>query len=99
MVILIFLPESPVLLFKKGNVEGGRKALQFFRGKDYDIEQEIKEIEEYNREGTEGFWQNFKTRANVKGFLMLLGLHAIQQLSGINSVMFFAEKIFSLAGK
>lgn len=100
MVLLVFLPESPVFLFKTGNAERGRAALYFFRGDEHDIEPEIEEINNYNKEeGDAAFLQKFLTGANVKAFLMLIGLHAFQQLSGINSVMFYAEKIFSLSGK
>ncbi|KAF2885230.1 hypothetical protein ILUMI_20949 [Ignelater luminosus] len=96
--ILLFLPESPVFLLKKGKTELAQKSLQFYRGKNYDISSEMKEIEEYSKIDTETFINRFKTRACIKGFLMLLGMHIVQQLSGINAVIFYAHDIFKQAG-
>lgn len=99
IAILLFLPESPVHLYKKGKTEKARQALQVFRGKKYNIDDEIKGIEVYvNPEGDEKFWQVIKKKENLKGFAELLVLHILQQLSGINAVMFYAFTIFNMAG-
>lgn len=99
ILILIFLPESPMYLYKKGKIEKARHALQRFRGKKYDIEDEIKSIDVYTSTGSdESFWAVLKKKANLNGFAQLLTLHVLQQLSGINAVMFYAFTIFNMAG-
>lgn len=98
-VIIIFMPESPVFCLKKKKDEKARKALKFFRGENYNLDAELKEMAEYAVVGEEEtFWGCLKKKATMRGCLMLLGLHIIQQLSGINIVMFYAHKIFEMAG-
>ena len=43
-VMMFFMPESPYYLLLKGREEDARKALQWLRGKDYDIDQEMEEM-------------------------------------------------------
>lgn len=97
LVILLFLPESPVYYCKKGNMDECTKSLKFFRGPDYVLDAEIADMKEYTK--VEGEIMEFlKLKSTIKACLMLLGAHIIQQLSGINSIMFFAHKIFKMAG-
>lgn len=99
VILLFFLPESPVYLYKKNKMEQARKSLETYRGKDYTrINEELGEIEQFTKKTDEKFWQLFKKKANLKGFFLLMGLHVVQQLSGINAVMFYAHKIFLMAG-
>lgn len=97
-VCIFFLHDSPVFLLKKGKEEKARKSLQFFRGPNYDIEPEIKEMQKYVEVGEESNWAVFKKKSSLKASLMLLVLHVGQQMSGINAVMFFAHEIFKQAG-
>jgi len=43
-IIHFFMPESPVYLAMKGRNDDAAKALQWLRGKDADIDDELKEI-------------------------------------------------------
>lgn len=52
-VVMFFLPESPVYFMKRGKEEKARKALQFFRGPDYNIDDEIKEMAAFTKVGDE----------------------------------------------
>lgn len=97
-IIVIFLPESAVFYNKKGKPDEAKKSMQYYRGNDYNIDAEMKEIDEYTKSSAENFWERFKTRACIKAFVVLLVMHAVQQLSGINAVMFFAHDIFEMAG-
>lgn len=97
-LLIFFLHESPVFLLKRGKEEKARKSLQFFRGANYDIEPEFKEMQKYVKGGDESNWQVFKKKSSLKASLMLLVLHVGQQMSGINAVMFFAHEIFKQAG-
>lgn len=97
-ILIFFLHESPVFLLKKGKQEKARKSLQFFRGPNYDIEPEMKDMQKYVQAGEESSWEVFKRKPSLKGSVMLLVLHVGQQLSGINVVMFYAHEIFAQAG-
>lgn len=98
-LIIFFLPESPVYSLKKKKEEKARKALVFYRGPNYNVDSELKEMSQYATEGgEESFWSVMKRKSTLFGSLMLLGLHCIQQLSGINVVMFYAHKIFEMSG-
>ena len=43
-VILLMMPESPVFLLSKGKEKAARKSLQWLRGIEYDIEEEIEQV-------------------------------------------------------
>ena len=38
------MPESPVFLLAKGKEKGARKSLQWLRGIEYDVSEEIKQV-------------------------------------------------------
>lgn len=48
-IILFFMPESPFYYIMKEKGEEAQKALQKFRGKDYDCEAEIQEFQVRNQ--------------------------------------------------
>lgn len=52
-IVMFFMPESPVYYLKRGKEEKARKSLQFFRGKDYNIDDEIKEMAVFTKVGDE----------------------------------------------
>ena len=46
IILIIPLPETPYLLIEQGLIKKARKSLQFFRGKLYDISDELNEIQQ-----------------------------------------------------
>ncbi|KAK2521674.1 hypothetical protein Q9233_010918 [Columba guinea] len=102
LVTLPFFPESPrYLLLQKGNEEQARRALQKLRGWD-DVDDEIKEmLQEDRSEKEEGQFTVFSL-CTFRGLrwqlisiiVMMMG----QQLSGINAVFYYADRIFQSAG-
>ena len=43
-LLITFFPETPYWLIENTNYHGAKKSLQFYRGKDYDITEELNEI-------------------------------------------------------
>ncbi|XP_059490974.1 uncharacterized protein LOC132205733 [Neocloeon triangulifer] len=100
-VCFFFMPETPQYLLRRNKDEEAAKALQWFRGSKCDIKNELddmKDAVEEAKKNTISFFEMFRNRIAVKGILLLLGLFAMQQLSGINAVLFYANSIFLDAG-
>ena len=95
---VLFLPESPRWLFLKGFKD---RAVAVFKRMHLDkaeIAAEVKEIEDNLKIKQNGF-EMFKTNPNFRRVIGLgIGLQLIQQLTGINVVMYFAPTIFKIAG-
>lgn len=93
-----FLPESPRWLLLKNRKEHALRVLEKVRNTAEEIEQEVEEIEknlQIAQVGRRFFLDNrFFRRAVFLG----IGLQIVQQLTGINVVMYYAPKIFDLAG-
>ncbi|XP_019754526.2 facilitated trehalose transporter Tret1 isoform X1 [Dendroctonus ponderosae] len=96
-----FIPESPVYLCEKAKLQDAQRSLLWFRGKDYEIDDELvkitEDIEESKRNKTKLF-EIFKCKATYKGLIISFGLMAFQQLSGVNAVLFYTNKIFQQSG-
>ena len=94
---VLFVPESPRWLFK------GRKkdAIDVFVRMQLDqaeVDVEVKEIEDSLRVRQSG-WQMFVKNSNFRRAILLgMGLQIVQQLTGINVVMYYAPEIFKIAG-
>jgi MFS transporter, SP family, galactose:H+ symporter len=95
---VFFLPESPRWLFLKGFKD---RAVAVFEGMHLDkgeIAEQVKEIEDNLKVKQNGFAM-LKTNPNFRRVIGLgIGLQIIQQLTGINVVMYFAPTIFKIAG-
>jgi MFS transporter, SP family, galactose:H+ symporter len=95
---MLFLPESPRWLFLKGFKD---RAVAVFAGmhlNEAEIAAEVKEIEDNLKVKQNGF-EMLMTNPNFRRVVGLgIGLQLIQQLTGINVVMYFAPTIFRIAG-
>ncbi|KAJ0985869.1 hypothetical protein J5N97_004225 [Dioscorea zingiberensis] len=98
---LFFIPESPRWLAKMGMTEDFETSLQVLRGFDTDITAEVNEIKRSvassNRRTTIRF-SELKQRRYKLPLMIGIGLLVLQQLSGINGILFYASSIFKAAG-
>ncbi|XP_050125759.1 sugar transporter ERD6-like 4 [Malus sylvestris] len=98
---LFFIPESPRWLAKMGMTEDFEASLQVLRGFDTDISVEVNEIKRSvastSKRTTIRFSQ-LKQRRYWLPLMIGIGLLVLQQLSGINGVLFYSTTIFESAG-
>lgn len=93
-----FLPESPRWLFLKGFKERAIEVFKKLHLDDAEIAAEMREIEDSVKIPQKGF-QLFKDNRNFRRAVYLgVGLQIIQQLTGINVIMYYAPRILGMAG-
>lgn len=99
--IFFFMPETPFYYLQKGNEDAARKSFIKLRGSHYDVESELqaqREIVEENKRNRVSFSVAIQSTAAKKGFVIAYGLMLFQQMSGVNSIIFYSSSIFTLAG-
>ncbi|MFZ4777585.1 MAG: sugar porter family MFS transporter [Terrimicrobiaceae bacterium] len=95
---VLFLPESPRWLFLKGFQDHAVAVFRQMKLDEAEIAAEVKEIEDSAKVKQNG-WQLLSSNVNFRRAIGLgIGLQIIQQLTGINVIMYYAPKIFELAG-
>ncbi|MDV5141137.1 sugar porter family MFS transporter [Chimaeribacter arupi] len=98
MVAVFFLPNSPRWLAAKGRHVEAEQVLNMLRDTSEKARQELNDIRESLKLKQNG-WGLFKTNRNVRRAVFLgMLLQAMQQFTGMNIIMYYAPKIFSLAG-
>ncbi|KAI4336878.1 hypothetical protein L6164_015355 [Bauhinia variegata] len=98
---LFFIPESPRWLAKMGMTEEFEASLQVLRGFDTDISTEVNEIKRAIASTSRRTTIRFAELRQKRYWLPLMignGLLILQQLSGINGVLFYTSTIFKSAG-
>ncbi|XP_038703363.1 sugar transporter ERD6-like 6 [Tripterygium wilfordii] len=98
---LFFIPESPRWLAKMGMTEDFETSLQVLRGFDADISIEVNEIKRSvasTSKRTTIRFAELKRRRYWFPLMIGIGLLMLQQLSGINGVLFYSSTIFEAAG-
>ncbi|KAJ9703466.1 hypothetical protein PVL29_005004 [Vitis rotundifolia] len=98
---LFFIPESPRWLAKMGMTEDFEASLQVLRGFDTDISVEVTEIKRSvasTSKRTTIQFSDLKRKRYWFPLMVGIGLLMLQQLSGINGVLFYSNNIFEAAG-
>uniref|UniRef100_A0A7N0VBG0 Major facilitator superfamily (MFS) profile domain-containing protein n=2 Tax=Kalanchoe fedtschenkoi TaxID=63787 RepID=A0A7N0VBG0_KALFE len=98
---LFFIPESPRWLAKMGMTDDFEASLQVLRGFDTDITQEVNEIKRSvgtTTRRTSIRFADLKRKRYWFPLMVGIGLLILQQLSGINGVLFYSSNIFAAAG-
>ncbi|XP_004509267.1 sugar transporter ERD6-like 6 [Cicer arietinum] len=98
---LFFIPESPRWLAKMGMMDEFETSLQVLRGFDTDISVEVHEIKRAvasNGKRVTIRFADLKRKRYWFPLMVGIGLLVLQQLSGINGVLFYSTSIFANAG-
>ncbi|XP_066364161.1 sugar transporter ERD6-like 4 isoform X1 [Miscanthus floridulus] len=98
---LFFIPESPRWLAKMNLMEDCETSLQVLRGFETDITTEVNDIKRAvtsSSKRTTISFQELNQKKYRMPLLLGIGLLVLQNLSGINGVLFYASSIFKAAG-
>ncbi|QGZ64902.1 sugar porter family MFS transporter [Paraburkholderia acidisoli] len=95
---VLALPNSPRWLMMKNRNDEARKVLNSVRPETAVVEQEMKDIARQLQVKEQGFSLLRKNRDFRRSLALGIGLQVVQQLTGINVVMYYAPRIFGLAG-
>ena len=91
------LPDTPRWLINHNEPDKARKVLKRIRGGNNDVEKELDEIQQGLKKQKAGRAELFNPL--VKPALIIgVGLAIFQQVTGINTVIYYAPKIFQFAG-
>uniref|UniRef100_A0A1A9X3T6 Major facilitator superfamily (MFS) profile domain-containing protein n=1 Tax=Glossina brevipalpis TaxID=37001 RepID=A0A1A9X3T6_9MUSC len=109
LISVLPMPESPNWLISKGRLPEARKTLNYFRGLDkkavithpevlaeFNILQ--KNIQLAEGQKTPSFWKSLRLPEVYKPLLILIGMFAFQQLTGIFVIIVYAVQISMEAG-
>ncbi len=95
---MFFLPETPRWLIHRGHHEVAHRVLVRIRDV-ADVNVEIEEIKASLAQQTEsGHWTDLLRRQVRPALVVGLGLAIFQQITGINTVIYYAPKILQAAG-
>lgn len=97
LIIMAFFPESPRFLALNGKGEEAKQILKRFRASEQDAELEYDHIMRSHSVQQVAWKELFKTSAKF-ALIAGVGLTVIQQVTGINTIIYFAPTIFKLAG-
>ena len=105
-IIMIPFPETPYWLVGQNRIEAGKKSLQFFRGKDFDITKEFNEIQEKHeskiKQNSEGSWKlavkTIFSAAFLKPFSCVGVLYIGKMFDGFAQIQIFMIEILERSG-
>ncbi|GMF60559.1 unnamed protein product [Phytophthora fragariaefolia] len=94
------LPESPRYLVSMGNDDEARAALMKIRG-DQDVDTELKHIKaevQGSKLDDSNLWEELRSPPVMRALTIGCFLQCLQQLCGINTVMYYGATIIQMAG-
>lgn len=95
---VLFLPRSPRWLAARGRYHEAQKVLDMLRSTTEQAKKELDEIRESLKVKQSG-WSLFKENSNFRRAVFLgVLLQVMQQFTGMNVIMYYAPKIFGIAG-
>jgi sugar porter (SP) family MFS transporter len=97
---ILAVPESARWLVKMGRTREARESLEKV-AEPADVEKELSDVEaEVNAEAAEGSasWSEVFSPRVRKALIVGVGMAIFQQITGINAIIYYADKIFASAG-
>lgn len=94
---MFWLPDSPRWLASYGRSDSARRVLQRIRGRS-EVEVELREIQRSLANSQSGRWSDLLTPLVRPALVVGIGLAIFQQVTGINTVIYYAPMIFQAAG-
>jgi SP family galactose:H+ symporter-like MFS transporter len=94
---MIAMPESPRWLLKTGAENAARHALSLVRPAN-EIDAEVKEIHEDLEHNRPAAWSELLMPGLRPALIVGVGLAVLQQVTGINTIIYYAPQIFQKAG-
>jgi sugar porter (SP) family MFS transporter len=95
---MLFLPESPRWLVGRGRLDSARATLSRIREQSR-VEAELQEIKSSLRDSAErGTWRELLSPGLRPALIVGIGLAIFQQVTGINTVIYYAPMILQSAG-
>lgn len=95
------MPEAPIYLLKKNKLVETETTLKELRGINCDIREELESMQkelQMAKDRTVTIFGILRNKAYVRAIISVVGILALQQLSGINAIIFYTVSIFEAAG-
>jgi SP family xylose:H+ symportor-like MFS transporter len=97
LVFIFLIPESPRWLLQKGKSEQAVAVLEKINAAE-DVAQVQSEIQNSLEQEDKGQWKNLMNPIYKKALFVGIGLSILQQLTGINAILYYAPEIFKSLG-
>ncbi|EDV98180.1 facilitated trehalose transporter Tret1 [Drosophila grimshawi] len=97
-LIFMWMPESPVYLVLKGKTDLAENSMKWLRGKDADISGEMSAMAAEGKKEKATVKEAFSRKTTLIGLFIAIVLMLLQQLTGINAILFYVTSIFEQAG-
>jgi sugar porter (SP) family MFS transporter len=94
---MLYLPDSPRWMLSKGHEKEARRVLQKIRGPHAEIDAEINAIQATLHKET-GHWRALFSRSVRPVLWIGFALAFIQQVTGINTILYYAPSILEMSG-
>ncbi|KAK7442980.1 hypothetical protein VKT23_015924 [Stygiomarasmius scandens] len=109
LAFLFFLPESPRVLVRKGNLEAATRIMGkiYAYAKPEEVDLKVKVLQASVQQSIDiantttvfqRFWNMLSDGVNRRALILGCGMQAYQQLSGFNTLMYYSATIFKQIG-